>query len=116
MSPGGAPEPAAGREGSSGARCAFCRRAMPQGSNVGRPRKFCRRSCRQRAFEQRRRTTELSWGDERTAQLIERSALQGDHLAHVGDVVAELRVDLADGVELTVAEVLERVESALGQE
>jgi len=94
-------------------RCAFCRRALPDPSNVGRPRSYCRRSCRQRAFEQRRRASELSWGDEHTAQLIERLGLQGDHLAHVGDVLAELRLDLEDGTELTVPEVLERIDSAL---
>lgn len=98
-----------------GLRCAFCRRAMPETSNVGRPRIYCRRSCRQRAFEQRRRTMELSWGDDRTAQMIDRLEQQSDHLANVSDVVSELRVDLADGVDLSVVEVLERVEAALQQ-
>ena len=113
---GPAPASSKERDGSPAQRCAFCRRAMPERSNVGRPRRYCRRSCRQRAFERRRRTTELSWGDERTAQLTERLALQGDRLAHVSDVVSELRMDLADGVDLTLPEVLARIESATEQQ
>jgi hypothetical protein len=39
--------------------CAWCRRPLPQARATGRPRVYCRASCRQRAFEQRRRLTEL---------------------------------------------------------
>src|SRR6478752_4021330 len=85
-------------DGSSSDRCAFCRRAMPEPAGVGRPRTYCRRSCRQRAFEQRRRATELSWGDERLMGLTEQVADYGDVLAGVRDVIAELRIDVADGV------------------
>jgi hypothetical protein len=40
-------------------RCAWCRRPLPQPAASGRPRRYCRRSCRQRAFEHRRRVEEL---------------------------------------------------------
>jgi hypothetical protein len=34
------------------------------GSGVGRPKVYCRRSCRQRAYESRRRSGELGLGDD----------------------------------------------------
>lgn len=40
-------------------RCAWCRRPLPPPTGSGRPRVYCRRSCRQRAFEHRRRLDEL---------------------------------------------------------
>ena len=33
-------------------------------TDIGRPRKYCRQSCRQRAYESRRRGTELGLGDD----------------------------------------------------
>jgi hypothetical protein len=41
------------------ARCAWCRRLYAASAGPGRPRRYCRRSCRQRAFEHRRRLGEL---------------------------------------------------------
>ena len=40
-------------------RCTWCRRPLPAPVGTGRPRVYCRRSCRQRAFEHRRRLGEL---------------------------------------------------------
>ncbi len=53
---------------SSAGKCAWCRRpiAAPT-AQTGRPRLYCRRSCRQRAFEQRRRLSELGLSE---AELI----------------------------------------------
>lgn len=36
-------------------RCAYCRRPLPERAAGGRPRRYCRRSHRQRAYEARRR-------------------------------------------------------------
>ncbi len=44
-------------------RCPWCRRPLPPPTGSGRPRVYCRRSCRQRAFEHRRRLAELGLSD-----------------------------------------------------
>ncbi|MCT1432403.1 hypothetical protein [Dietzia maris] len=51
MEPDTRPEPAAPRRGE--ASCAWCGRPVDEGG-TGRRRRYCRRSCRQRAYEQRR--------------------------------------------------------------
>ena len=94
-------------------RCAYCHRAMPPSRSVGRPRRYCRRSCRQRAFEQRRRDRELTWGEDRLIELVRRYEELGDRLATVDDVVREVRRDLDDGVQIDALEVVERLDSAL---
>jgi hypothetical protein len=40
-------------------RCRWCRRPLDAGSRPGRPRLYCRQSCRQRDYEARRRAAEL---------------------------------------------------------
>lgn len=40
-------------------RCRWCGRGFTPSTGPGRPREFCRRSCRQRDYEARRRTAEL---------------------------------------------------------
>jgi hypothetical protein len=44
-------------------RCAWCGRRYSATGGPGRPRRFCRRSCRQRSYEARRRSAELGLGD-----------------------------------------------------
>ena len=39
--------------------CAWCGRPIGPSSSAGRPRTYCKRSCRQRAYEARRRSAEL---------------------------------------------------------
>jgi hypothetical protein len=41
-------------------RCSWCRRPLPAPSGPGRPRQFCSRSHRQRAYEARRRAESLN--------------------------------------------------------
>lgn len=94
-------------------RCAHCQRAMEPTASVGRPRRYCRRSCRQRAFERRRRERELTWGEDRIVELVRRHEELTDRLAMVDDVVREVRRDLDDGVGLDAFEVVERLDSAL---
>jgi hypothetical protein len=45
-------------------RCAWCGTQFKGSEGTGRPRLYCRRSCRQRDYESRRRTTELGVGEQ----------------------------------------------------
>lgn len=65
---------------------------------MGRPRRFCRQSCRQRAYEARRRSAELGLGDDEL--VVTRNELDDarDRLAEVADALDAARTDLADGV------------------
>jgi hypothetical protein len=42
-----------------GPKCEWCGRPIPVRAGPGRPRRFCRQSCKQRAHEARRRAAEL---------------------------------------------------------
>jgi hypothetical protein len=44
-------------------RCGWCGRGFAAASAVGRLPTYCKRSCRQRAFEARRRSAELGLGE-----------------------------------------------------
>ena len=44
-------------------RCAWCRRPLPAPASTGRPRIYCRQSCRQQDYEARARSLELRLGD-----------------------------------------------------
>lgn len=44
-------------------RCRWCGRPVAVTPGPGRPREYCRRSCRQRDYEARRRSAELGIGD-----------------------------------------------------
>jgi hypothetical protein len=44
-------------------RCGWCGRKVDLVPGRGRPRGYCRRSCRQRAYEARQRALELGIGD-----------------------------------------------------
>lgn len=45
-------------------RCRWCGRRFEVRQGPGRPREFCRRSCRQRDYEARRRASELGLSDD----------------------------------------------------
>jgi hypothetical protein len=57
---------------------------------------YCRRSCRQRAFEARRRLGELAWGEQRLIELRERQDDLQVAVAGLVDLVGELRADVED--------------------
>lgn len=83
-------------QASDGARCAHCGRRFVPNRGVGRPGKYCRRSCRQRAFEQRRHAGDQAWSDARLIQQAERLAAHEDALDRVQEVLDELRSELLD--------------------
>ena len=43
--------------------CLWCRRPLPPAAATGRPRLYCRQSCRQQDYEARTRSVELNLGD-----------------------------------------------------
>ncbi|HEX7521485.1 MAG TPA: hypothetical protein VF441_05430 [Acidimicrobiia bacterium] len=54
-------------------RCRWCRRVFTAPDGPGRPREFCKRSCRQRDYEARRRAGER--GLDETELVVARSEL-----------------------------------------
>ena len=95
--------------------CEHCGRPFEVEGTIGRPRKYCRRSCRQRAFEARRHEGDLDWSDQRVVQLSRRLAELEDHLDAVRAVAEELRIDVEDEVgPVGASQVLDRLEAALG--
>jgi hypothetical protein len=77
-------------------RCEWCGRGFEVAAGVGRPRRYCRRSCRQRAYESRRRSSELGLGE---AELIMARA----DLEELRDALYVLEAAVED-VERDVAE------------
>jgi hypothetical protein len=80
---------------------------------VGRPGKYCRRSCRQRAFELRRHAGDQAWSDARLIRMSEQLAAHEDALDRVRELIDELRADLADEQVVEPYDVLERLEAVL---
>lgn len=76
-------------------RCRWCGRPFTAVPGPGRPREYCRRSCRQRDYEARRRATELGLDD---AQLVvaraELDALH-DRLYELEAAIEDVDRDLA---------------------
>ena len=77
-------------------RCRWCGRRFERDGGPGRPRAFCRRSCRQRDYEARLRAAELGLGD---AELVVARA----RLDELHDGIAMLEAAIED-VEQDVAE------------
>lgn len=79
-------------------RCEWCRRPLQAAAATGRPRRFCRQACRQRAFEARRRSTEL----DSIADEVLRSRRQLEELLDAIDdlrlVVDSTSLDLTEGL------------------
>lgn len=67
---------------------------MPAQRGRGRPRKYCRRSCRQRDFEARRRALELGLAE--SDLIVARQAIEGlDDLCFVlGCAIADVEADI----------------------
>jgi hypothetical protein len=76
-------------------RCAWCRRPLPASSGPGRPRRYCRQSCRQRDYEARARARELRIGDHEL--VVARDALNAlrDDLYVLACAIDDVDRDLA---------------------
>lgn len=77
------------RSDAPAARCLWCRRNLPEAKPSGRPRRYCRQSCRQRAYEARRHAEELGLSDEQL--VITRAELERmyDLAYHLQGVVSD---------------------------
>lgn len=80
-----------------GGRCRWCHRPVPERAvPSGRPRLYCRRSCRQRDYEARRRAAELGLGE--SELVVARSELEElrDSLYVLACAVEDVEKDLAE--------------------
>lgn len=76
-------------------RCRWCGRPFAAAAGPGRPREYCRRSCRQRDYEARRRSAELGLGDaELVVARTELDALH-DRLYELEAAIEDVDRDLA---------------------
>jgi hypothetical protein len=77
-------------------RCRWCGRPYEQTGGAGRPRQYCKRSCRQRDYEARRRTVELGLGDDEL--IITRAELNElrDRLYVLSETLKDVEQDLTD--------------------
>jgi hypothetical protein len=80
-------------------RCRWCGRGFARTEGPGRPAKYCRRSCRQRDYEARRRAKELGLGE--TELVMARSELDDlrDALYVLEAAVEDVDRDLEDAAE-----------------
>ena len=83
---------------------------------TGRIAIYCRRSCRQRAYEARRRSDELGLGDDEL--VVTRNELDdaNDRLFEIRQLIAEASRDLADNLDAAnVAQrLIDAVDSVVG--
>jgi hypothetical protein len=76
--------------------CVWCGRRIAGRGGAGRPRRFCRQSCRQRDYEARRRATELGLNEgELVVTRAELDALR-DRLYVLQCAVEDVEHDLAE--------------------
>jgi hypothetical protein len=75
--------------------CAWCGKPIDQGPGAGRPRRYCRRSCRQRDFEARKRARELGLAE--SDLIVARKSMEGldDLLFVLTCAIEDVENDLA---------------------
>jgi hypothetical protein len=61
-------------------RCRWCNRPFDVGEGPGRPRQYCKTSCRQRDYESRRRAAELGLNEDELIISREEVSLLKDRL------------------------------------
>lgn len=80
-------------------RCAWCGRGFEATAGPGRPRRYCRASCRQRDYEARRRAAELGLSEGEL--VVARAELEDlrDRLYVLRCAVEDVERDLAENAE-----------------
>jgi hypothetical protein len=77
-------------------RCGWCGRGFEPNPGPGRPRRYCKRSCRQRDYEARRRAAERGLDEDEL--ILTRSELNElrDRLFVLSETVKDVETDLTD--------------------
>jgi hypothetical protein len=94
--------------------CGWCRGPLPESAATGRPRRYCKRSCRQRDFEARERSK--AHGLDEADLIVTREALETlrDQVFVVQCAVNDVRRDLGAETRPGAFEYREAVDWLLG--
>jgi hypothetical protein len=82
-----------------GNACRWCQRPLPPALGTGRPRLYCRQSCRQRDYEVRRRAAERGLDEGEIIVTRARLAALQDQLWVLACAVQDVEGDLANGAD-----------------
>lgn len=85
--------------------CIWCGRSFTVERGPGRPRLYCKASCKQRDYEARRRATELGLGEHELVVTREELEATRDRLYVLACVLDDVERDLASG-DITEAQAL----------
>ena len=77
-------------------RCRWCGRAFEVAAGPGRPREYCRRSCRQREYEAKRRSSELGLSESELVMAKSELDQLRDALYVLEAAVEDVERDLAE--------------------
>ena len=77
-------------------RCRWCQRPIASGEGPGRPKEYCRRSCRQRDYEARRRAAERGLDENEIIITRSRLASLQDRLWVLACAIEDVERDMAD--------------------
>jgi len=77
-------------------RCRWCGRPFSPTPGAGRPRRYCKRSCRQRDYESRRRATELGLGEDELIMTRQELNELRDRLFVLSETIKDVERDLTD--------------------
>lgn len=80
-------------------RCRWCGRKLPATTGPGRPRRFCRPSCKQRDYEARRRAQEVGLSEDELVMTRQELDALRDALYVVEAAVEDVDRDLAAAPE-----------------
>jgi hypothetical protein len=76
--------------------CRWCGRQFVPTAGAGRPRRYCKRSCRQRDYESRRRSQELGLGEHELVVTRQELHEARDRLYELAETVKDVERDLTD--------------------
>lgn len=80
--------------------CAWCGRALSQPAGVGRQRRYCMQSCRQRAYEQRRQVHQRGLPPDAVVLSANEAAGLADRLFRLRCAAEDLVTAVFEGAEL----------------